>query len=141
MRHQKNALITGITGQNGFCLAKFLREKGYIVHGIKCRASSFNNQRVDHICQDPHVTNTHFKLHHGDLSDTSNLVRIVQEMRSDEIDNLSAQSHVAGSFKSDEYIVDVNGMGHPAHSGSYPHLGSGKETPLPPCQHLKTDGP
>lgn len=112
MRHKKNALITCITGQDGSCLAKFLLAKGYIVHGIKRRASSFNTQRVDHI-QDPHVTNAHFKLHHGDLSDTSNLVRIVQEMHPDEVDNLGAQSHVAGSFKSDEYTVDVDGMGTP----------------------------
>jgi len=107
----KTALITGITGQDGSYLAEFLLAKGYIVHGIKRRASSFNTQRVDHIYQDPHVNNAHFKLHYGDLSDTSNLVRIVQETRPDEIYNLGAQSHVAVSFESPEYTADVDGMG------------------------------
>src|SRR5450830_298835 len=108
---QKTALITGITGQDGSYLAEFLLEKGYIVHGIKRRASSFNTQRVDHIYQDPHVNNAHFKVHYGDLSDTSNLVRIVQETQPDEIYNLGAQSHVAVSFESPEYTADVDGMG------------------------------
>jgi GDPmannose 4,6-dehydratase len=108
---QKTALITGITGQDGSYLAEFLLEKGYIVHGIKRRASSFNTQRVDHIYQDPHVDNANFKLHYGDLSDTSNLVRIVQETQPDEIYNLGAQSHVAVSFESPEYTADVDGMG------------------------------
>ena len=107
----KVALITGITGQDGSYLAEFLLEKGYIVHGIKRRASSFNTQRVDHIYQDPHVDNANFKLHYGDLSDTSNLVRIVQETQPDEIYNLGAQSHVAVSFESPEYTADVDGMG------------------------------
>jgi GDPmannose 4,6-dehydratase len=107
----KVALITGITGQDGSYLAEFLLEKGYIVHGIKRRASSFNTQRVDHIYQDPHVDNSNFKLHYGDLSDTSNLVRIVQETQPDEIYNLGAQSHVAVSFESPEYTADVDGMG------------------------------
>ena len=89
---QKTALITGITGQDGSYLAEFLLEKGYIVHGIKRRASSFNTQRVDHIYQDPHVSNARFKLHYGDLSDTSNLVGIVQETQPDEIYNLGAHS-------------------------------------------------
>ena len=111
MSHQKIALVTGITGQDGSYLAEFLLEKGYIVHGIKRRASSFNTQRVDHIFQDPHVNNAHFKLHYGDLSDTSNLVRIVQETQPDEIYNLGAQSHVAVSFESPEYTADVDGMG------------------------------
>ena len=108
---QKVALITGITGQDGSYLAEFLLEKGYIVHGIKRRASSFNTQRVDHIYQDPHVDNANFKLHYGDLSDTSNLVRIIQETQPDEIYNLGAQSHVAVSFESPEYTADVDGMG------------------------------
>jgi GDPmannose 4,6-dehydratase len=108
---QKVALITGITGQDGSYLAEFLLEKGYIVHGIKRRASSFNTQRVDHIYQDPHIPNAHFKLHYGDLSDTSNLVRIIQETQPDEIYNLGAQSHVAVSFESPEYTADVDGMG------------------------------
>jgi len=96
----KTALITGITGQDGSYLAEFLLEKGYVVHGIKRRASSFNTQRVDHIYQDPHIDNARFKLHYGDLSDSSNLVRIVQETQPDEIYNLGAQSHVAVSFES-----------------------------------------
>jgi GDPmannose 4,6-dehydratase len=107
----KVALITGITGQDGSYLAEFLLEKGYIVHGIKRRASSFNTQRVDHIYQDPHVDNANFKLHYGDLSDTSNLLRIVQETQPDEIYNLGAQSHVAVSFESPEYTADVDAMG------------------------------
>jgi GDPmannose 4,6-dehydratase len=107
----KVALITGITGQDGSYLAEFLLDKGYIVHGIKRRASSFNTQRVDHIYQDPHVDNANFKLHYGDLSDTSNLVRIIQETQPDEIYNLGAQSHVAVSFESPEYTADVVGMG------------------------------
>jgi len=107
----KTALITGITGQDGSYLAEFLLEKGYVVHGIKRRASSFNTQRVDHIYQDPHVDNASFKLHYGDLSDTSNLVRIIQETRPDEIYNLGAQSHVAVSFESPEYTADVDGIG------------------------------
>jgi len=107
----KVALITGITGQDGSYLAEFLLEKGYIVHGIKRRASSFNTQRVDHIYQDPHVFNANFKLHYGDLSDTSNLTRIIQLVQPDEVYNLGAQSHVAVSFESPEYTADVDGMG------------------------------
>lgn len=107
----KVALITGITGQDGSYLAEFLLEKGYVVHGIKRRASSFNTQRVDHIYQDPHIENANFKLHYGDLTDTSNLVRIIQETQPDEIYNLGAQSHVAVSFESPEYTADVDAMG------------------------------
>jgi GDPmannose 4,6-dehydratase len=107
----KVAIITGVTGQDGSYLAEFLLEKGYIVHGIKRRASSFNTQRVDHLYQDPHVDNARFKLHYGDLSDSSNLVRIVQQTQPDEIYNLGAQSHVAVSFESPEYTADVDGMG------------------------------
>jgi GDPmannose 4,6-dehydratase len=107
----KVALITGITGQDGSYLAELLLEKGYVVHGIKRRASTFNTQRVDHIYQDPHIQNANFKLHYGDLSDTSNLVRIVQETQPDEIYNLGAQSHVAVSFESPEYTADVDAMG------------------------------
>ena len=107
----KVALITGVTGQDGSYLAEFLLEKGYTVHGIKRRASSFNTQRVDHIYQDPHVDNACFKLHYGDLSDSSNLTRIIQETQPDEIYNLGAQSHVAVSFESPEYTADVGGMG------------------------------
>ena len=108
---QKVALITGVTGQDGSYLAEFLLEKGYIVHGVKRRASSFNTERVDHIYQDPHIENTHFKLHYGDLSDTSNLVRIIQETQPDELYNLAAQSHVAVSFEAPEYTADVDAMG------------------------------
>ena len=107
----KVALITGITGQDGSYLAEFLLEKGYTVHGIKRRASSFNTQRVDHIYQDPHVDNARFKLHYGDLSDTSNLIRIIQETQPDEIYNLGAMSHVAVSFESPEYTADVDAIG------------------------------
>ena len=107
----KVALITGVTGQDGSYLAEFLLEKGYTVHGIKRRASSFNTQRVDHIYQDPHVDNARFKLHYGDLSDSSNLTRIIQETQPDEIYNLGAQSHVAVSFESPEYTADVDAMG------------------------------
>jgi GDPmannose 4,6-dehydratase len=107
----KVALITGITGQDGSYLAEFLLEKGYTVHGIKRRASLFNTQRVDHIYQDPHIENARFKLHYGDLSDTSNLVRIIQETQPDEIYNLGAMSHVAVSFESPEYTADVDGIG------------------------------
>jgi GDPmannose 4,6-dehydratase len=107
----KKALITGITGQDGSYLAEFLLEKGYIVHGIKRRASLFNTNRVDHIYQDPHINHRHFILHYGDLSDSSNLTRIIQETQPDEIYNLGAQSHVAVSFESPEYTADVDGMG------------------------------
>ncbi len=107
----KVALITGITGQDGSYLAELLLEKGYIVHGIKRRASSFNTQRVDHIYQDPHIENVRFKLHYGDLSDTSNIIRIVQETQPDEIYNLGAMSHVAVSFESPEYTADVDAIG------------------------------
>lgn len=107
----KVALITGITGQDGSYLAEFLLEKGYIVHGIKRRASLFNTQRVDHIYQDPHIDNARLRLHYGDLSDTSNLIRIIQETQPDEIYNLGAMSHVAVSFESPEYTADVDAMG------------------------------
>ena len=107
----KKALITGITGQDGSYLAEFLIEKGYEVHGIKRRSSSFNTERIDHIYQDPHVDNSRFKLHYGDLSDGSNLTRILQEVQPDEVYNLGAQSHVAVSFESPEYTADVDGMG------------------------------
>lgn len=107
----RRALITGITGQDGSYLAEFLLSKGYEVHGIKRRASSFNTQRIDHIYQDPHEPNPKLSLHYGDLSDTSNLTRIIQEVQPDEIYNLAAQSHVAVSFESPEYTADVDGLG------------------------------
>ena len=107
----KRALITGITGQDGSYLAEFLLEKGYEVHGIKRRSSLFNTQRIDHIYQDPHVENSRFELHYGDLSDTSNLTRILRDIEPDEVYNLGAQSHVAVSFESPEYTADVDGVG------------------------------
>lgn len=108
---KKVALITGITGQDGSYLAEFLLEKGYEVHGIKRRASSFNTERIDHIYQDPHVDNKNFILHYGDLTDSSNLTRILQEVQPDEFYNLGAQSHVAVSFESPEYTADVDALG------------------------------
>jgi GDPmannose 4,6-dehydratase len=111
MKPSKVALITGVTGQDGSYLAEFLLDKGYTVHGIKRRASSFNTDRIDHIFQDPHVDNARIKLHYGDLTDSSNLIRIIQETQPDEIYNLGAQSHVAVSFESPEYTADVDAMG------------------------------
>ena len=107
----KTALITGTTGQDGSYLAELLLQKGYQVHGLKRRASLFNTQRVDHIYQDPHEKHPRFTLHYGDLTDTSNLVRLVQETQPDEIYNLGAQSHVAVSFESPEYTADVDALG------------------------------
>ena len=107
----KKALISGVTGQDGSYLAEFLLEKGYEVHGIKRRASLFNTQRVDHIYEDPHIDNSRFKLHYGDLTDSSNLTRILSEVQPDEVYNLGAQSHVAVSFEAPEYTADVDGMG------------------------------
>lgn len=109
--NMKKALITGVTGQDGSYLAEFLLEKGYEVHGIKRRASSFNTQRVDHIFEDPHTDNARFKLHYGDLTDSSNLTRILSEVEPDEVYNLGAQSHVAVSFEAPEYTADVDAMG------------------------------
>jgi len=107
----KTALITGITGQDGSYLAEFLLEKGYQVHGIKRRASLFNTQRIDHIYKDPHDANPRMHLHYGDLTDTSNLTRIMREVEPDEVYNLGAQSHVAVSFEAPEYTADVDGIG------------------------------
>jgi len=107
----KRALITGITGQDGSYLAELLLGKGYEVHGIKRRASLFNTQRVDHIYEDPHVENSRFRLHYGDLTDSSNLTRIISEVKPDEVYNLGAQSHVAVSFEAPEYTADVDAMG------------------------------
>lgn len=107
----KVALITGITGQDGSYLAELLLEKGYMVHGIKRRASSFNTQRVDHLYVDQHESNVNFKLHYGDLTDSTNLIRIIQETQPDEIYNLGAMSHVKVSFDSPEYVANVDGIG------------------------------
>lgn len=107
----KVALITGITGQDGAYLAELLLEKGYVVHGIKRRASLFNTDRVDHLYQDPHVDNKNFILHYGDLTDSTNLIRIVQQVQPDEIYNLAAMSHVAVSFETPEYTANADGIG------------------------------
>ncbi|MEL6172634.1 MAG: GDP-mannose 4,6-dehydratase, partial [Pseudomonadota bacterium] len=107
----KTALITGTTGQDGSYLAELLLEKGYAVHGLKRRASSFNTQRIDHIYEDPHTHNQRFTLHYGDLTDSSNLTRILQQVQPDEVYNLGAQSHVAVSFESPEYTADVDALG------------------------------
>ena len=108
---EKTALITGITGQDGSYLAEFLLEKGYEVHGIKRRASSFNTDRIDHIYENPEINQGRFHLHYGDLSDSSNLTRIIKEVQPDEVYNLAAQSHVAVSFESPEYTADVDALG------------------------------
>ena len=110
-KKMKKALITGVTGQDGSYLAEFLLQKGYEVHGIKRRASSFNTQRIDHIFEDPHVEKARFKLHYGDLSDSSNLTRLISEIEPNEVYNLGAQSHVAVSFESPEYTADVDALG------------------------------
>ena len=107
----KKALITGITGQDGAYLAEFLLEKGYEVHGIKRRSSMFNTQRIDHLYQDPHVDNRRLILHYGDLSDATNIIRIIQEVQPDEIYNLGAMSHVKVSFDAPEYAAEVDGVG------------------------------
>lgn len=107
----KIALITGITGQDGTYLAELLLKKGYIVHGIKRRTSLFNTDRIDHLYQDPHISNRNFLLHHGDLTDSTNLIRIIKEIQPDEIYNLAAMSHVAVSFETPEYTANADGMG------------------------------
>ncbi len=107
----KIALITGVTGQDGAYLAEFLLRKGYIVHGIKRRSSLFNTQRIDHLYQDPHIDNRNFILHYGDLTDSTNLIRIVQEVQPDEIYNLGAMSHVQVSFEEPEYTANADGIG------------------------------
>ncbi len=107
----KVALITGITGQDGAYLAEFLMNKGYEVHGIKRRSSLFNTDRIDHLYQDPHEKNLKLRLHYGDLTDSTNLIRIIQEVKPDEIYNLAAMSHVHVSFEMPEYTADVNGLG------------------------------
>jgi GDPmannose 4,6-dehydratase len=111
MKQRKVALITGVTGQDGSYLAEFLLEKGYEVHGIKRRASQFNTQRIDHIYEDPHINHRRFVLHYGDLTDSSNLTRILNEIKPDEVYNLGAQSHVAVSFEEPEYTAEVDALG------------------------------
>lgn len=107
----QKALITGVTGQDGSYRAEFLLDKGYEVHGIKRRASSLNTQRIDHLYEDHHTSNARFKLHYGDLTDTSNLTRLICDIEPDEIYNLGAQSHVAVSFQTLEYTADVDALG------------------------------
>lgn len=108
---EKVALITGISGQDGSYLAELLLQKGYVVHGLKRRASSFNTQRIDHLYEDPHIDHARLKLHYGDLTDSSNLTRLLRDIEPDEVYNLAAQSHVAVSFESPEYTADVDGLG------------------------------
>ena len=107
----KKAIITGITGQDGSYLAEFLLKKDYEVHGIKRRSSSFNTERIDHLYQDPHESNKNLILHYGDLTDSTNLIRILQEVQPDEIYNLGAQSHVAVSFETPEYTANCDALG------------------------------
>ena len=107
----KTALITGITGQDGAYLAEFLLNKRYIVHGIKRRSSSFNTERIDHLYRDPHERNVNFFMHYGDLTDSTNLIRIIQETQPDEIYNLAAQSHVQVSFDTPEYTANSDAVG------------------------------
>ncbi len=111
MSNLKKAIITGVTGQDGAYLAELLLQKGYEVHGIKRRASSFNTQRIDHLYQDPHIPNRHLHLHYGDLTDSTNLIRIIQEVQPDEIYNLAAMSHVHVSFEEPEYTANADGIG------------------------------
>ena len=110
-KEQKVALITGITGQDGSYLAEFLLKKGYIVHGVKRRSSLFNTDRIDHLYQDPHVENRNLILHFGDMTDSMNLTRIIQEVQPDEIYNLAAMSHVAVSFETPEYVANADRTG------------------------------
>ena len=124
----KIALITGVTGQDGAYLAEFLLKKGYVVHGIKRRGSLFNTQRIDHIYQDPHVDQRNFVLHYGDLTDSSALTRILQQVQPDEVYNLGAQSHVAVSFESPEYTADVDAIGTLRLLEAIRLLGLGKKT-------------
>jgi len=107
----KKAIITGVTGQDGAYLAELLLKKGYEVHGIKRRASSFNTQRIDHIYQDPHIEHRNFYLHYGDMTDSTNLIRIIQEVQPDEIYNFAAMSHVHVSFETPEYTANADSVG------------------------------
>jgi GDPmannose 4,6-dehydratase len=116
----KVALVTGITGQDGAYLAEFLLEKGYIVHGVKRRSSSFNTGRIEHLYQDPHEEDPRLILHHGDMTDATNLIRIVQQTQPDEIYNLAAQSHVQVSFETAEYTANADAMGPLRLLGSFP---------------------
>ena len=107
----KKALITGVTGQDGAYLSEFLLKKGYIVHGLKRRTSLFNTDRIDHLYEDPHIENQKFILHYGDMTDSTNLIRLIKEIEPDEIYNLAAMSHVRVSFEMPEYVADTDGIG------------------------------
>ena len=107
----KKAFITGVTGQDGAYLSEFLLKKGYIVHGLKRRSSQFNTDRIDHLYEDPHIENQKFILHHGDMTDSTNLIRLIKEIQPDEIYNLSSMSHVRVSFEMPEYVADTDGIG------------------------------
>src|SRR3954465_11481715 len=124
----KAALITGVTGQDGACLAEFLLGKGYIVHGLKRRTSLFNTDRIDHLYQDPHEKGVRFFLHHGDMTGSSSLIRIIQQTQPDEIYNLAAQSHVAVSFEEPEYTANSDGLGTLRVLGAIRILGLDKKT-------------
>ena len=137
MMNKKVALITGVTGQDGAYLAEFLLDKGYEVHGIKRRSSSFNTDRIDHLYQDPHETNKKLILHYGDLSDSMSLVRIIQKIHPDEIYNLGAQSHVAVSFETPEYTVDTVGLGALRVLEAIRILGLEKKNSLLPSLYLR----
>ncbi len=127
---RKLALITGATGQDGAYLSAFLLSKGYVVHGIKRRASSFNTGRVEHLYQDPHEPHQRFILHYGDMTDATNLIRIVQETQPDEIYNLAAQSHVQVSFETAEYTANADALRDPAPSGGDPPARPGRGRPV-----------
>ena len=133
----KVALITGITGQDGAYLAEFLLKKGYAVHGVKRRASSFNTDRIDHLYQDPHESNVRLKLHYGDLTDSTNLIRIIQEIQPDEIYNLAAQSHVAVSFETPEYTANSDAVGTSARLGSNPNFGAREKNAILPSLNIR----
>ena len=132
---QKTALITGVTGQDGAYLSEYLLKKGYIVHGIKRRSSMFNTDRIDHIYQDPHVEHRNFTLHYGDMTDSMNITRIVQEVHPDKIYNLAAMSHVKVSFDTPEYTANADGIGtfappHRLFSPSPPLTSSASSPPI-----------
>ena len=126
----KVALLTGATGQDGAYLSELLLSKGYVVHGLKRRSSSFNTARIEHLYQDPHEPDQRFVLHYGDMTDSTNLIRIIQQVQPDEIYNLAAQSHVAVSFETPEYTANADAVGRAAHTGGDPHPKASKARPL-----------
>ena len=130
------ALITGVTGQDGAYLAEYLLGLGYTVHGIKRRSSSFNTARVDHLYEDRHAGNVPFLMHYGDMTDSTNLIRLIQQIRPTEIYNLAAQSHVAVSFESPEYTANADAIGSAAPAGGHPHSRHGEGDAVLPGLHL-----